>query len=78
MDKAIAGCTAEEVEEIRSLGKTPVFLAHRDPGAPRHRRLEWPYRGFEPMCEKVKRCGHGFRTLEHYRLRVLLHVGGVA
>jgi len=25
----------------------------------------------------VKRCGHGFRSFENYRLRVLLHAGGV-
>ncbi len=30
------------------------------------------------LCvKKVKRCDHGFRTFEHYRLRVLLHAGGV-
>ena len=27
--------------------------------------------------KKVKRCGHGFTCFEHYRLRVLLHTGGV-
>jgi hypothetical protein len=26
---------------------------------------------------KVKRCGHGFGRFEHYRLRVLLHAGGI-
>jgi hypothetical protein len=25
-----------------------------------------------------KRCGHGFRTFEQYRLRVPLHAGGVS
>lgn len=30
------------------------------------------------LCvKKVKRCGHGFRSFENYRLRVLLHAGGV-
>jgi len=30
------------------------------------------------LCVKnVKRCGHGFRSFEHYRLRVLLRAGGV-
>lgn len=29
------------------------------------------------LVKKVKRCGHGFKRFEHYRLRVLLHTGGV-
>jgi hypothetical protein len=30
------------------------------------------------LCVKrVKRAGHGFASFEHYRLRVLLHAGGV-
>jgi hypothetical protein len=30
------------------------------------------------LCVKmIKRCGHGFRTFEHYRMPVLLHAGGV-
>src|SRR5438552_16282904 len=47
-----------------------------DPRPPRHRRVERPDRRPEPGCE-VKRCGHGFRSFKHYRLRVLLHAGGV-
>jgi transposase len=30
------------------------------------------------LCKKVKRIGHGFRSLRNYRLRLLLHCGGVA
>jgi hypothetical protein len=33
--------------------------------------------GLNLCVKKVKRCGHGFRSFEHYRLRVLLHAGGV-
>ena len=30
------------------------------------------------LCVKnVKRCGHGFRTFEHYRLRLLLHADDI-
>lgn len=29
------------------------------------------------LCKKVKRIGHGFRNLENYRLRLLLHCGGI-
>ncbi len=27
--------------------------------------------------EPVKRCGHGYRSFDNYRLRVLLHAGGI-
>ncbi|MQB01277.1 MAG: hypothetical protein GEU78_13460 [Actinobacteria bacterium] len=29
------------------------------------------------LCKKVKRIGHGFRNLRNYRLRLLLHCGGI-
>ncbi len=77
LDKAIAGCAADEVEEIRSLGKTLAdwraeILAHHDTGA-----SNGPTEGLNLLVKKVKRCGHGFRNFENYRLRVLLHAGGV-
>jgi transposase len=77
IDKAIAGCAADDVEEIRSLGNTlrswrTEILAHHDTGA-----SNGPTEGLNLLVKKVKRCGHGFRTFEHYRLRVLLHAGGV-
>ena len=77
LDKAIAGCAEDEVEEIRSLGNTLArwraeILAHHDTGA-----SNGPTEGLNLCVKKVKRCGHGFRTFEHYRLRVLLHAGGV-
>jgi transposase len=77
IDKAIAGCAADDVEEIRALGHTLVswraeILAHHDTGA-----SNGPTEGLNLLVKKVKRCGHGFRTFENYRLRVLLHTGGV-
>jgi len=77
LDKAIAGCAADAVEEIRSLGKTPAswrseILAHHDTGA-----SNGPTEGLNLCVKRVKRCGHGFKRFEHYRLRVLLHAGGV-
>ena len=78
LDKAIAGCLVDDVPEIVSLGKTlkswrPEILAHHTTGA-----SNGPTEGLNLCVKKVKRCGHGFRTLEHYRLRVLLHAGGVS
>jgi transposase len=77
IDKAIAGCAADDVEEIRSLGHTLVswrteILAHHTTGA-----SNGPTEGLNLLVKKVKRCGHGFRSFENYRLRVLLHAGGV-
>jgi hypothetical protein len=36
-----------------------------------------PAEGLNLAVKKVNRFGHGFRHFEHYRLRVLLHAGGV-
>jgi hypothetical protein len=77
LDKTIAGCRADDVAEIRSLGETLArwrdeILAYHRTGA-----SNGPTEGLNLLVKKVKRCGHGFRTFEHYRLRVLLHAGGV-
>ena len=77
LDKAIAGCTGDSVEEIRSLGNTlsswrTEILAHHTTGA-----SNGPTEGLNLCVKRVKRCGHGFKRFEHYRLRVLLHAGGV-
>jgi hypothetical protein len=29
------------------------------------------------LVKKIKRCGHGFKNFGNYRLRVLLHCGGI-
>jgi transposase len=36
-----------------------------------------PTEGLNLCVKKVKRCGHGFRRFDNYRLRVLLHTGGI-
>jgi transposase len=78
VDKTIAGCASDEVAEIRSLGNTlrswrAEILAYHDTGA-----SNGPTEGLNLCVKKVKRAGHGFRCFEHYRLRVLLHAGGVS
>ncbi len=77
LDKAIKGCQVDPVAEVRSLGRTlkswrKEILAHHDTGA-----SNGPTEGLNLCIKKVKRCGHGFRTFQHYTLRVLLHTGGV-
>ena len=78
LDKAIAGCGADEVAEIRSLGNTLAswrseILARHTTGA-----SNGPTEGLNLCVKKVKRLsGHGFRRFDNYRLRVLLHTGDV-
>ena len=77
LDKAITGCAGDDVEEIRSLGNTlsswrAEILAHHNTGA-----SNGPTEGLNLCVKKVKRCGHGFRSFDNYRLRVLLRAGGI-
>lgn len=77
LDKAIAGCRADDVAEIRSLGETLAswqreILNHHRTGA-----SNGPTEGQNFCVKQVKRAGRGFTCFEHYRLRVLLHTGGV-
>ena len=77
LDKTITGCLDDEVPENRSLGKTLAswrteILARHSTGA-----SSGPTDGLNLGVKKVKRCGHGFRSFQHCRLRVLLHTGGI-
>ena len=77
LDRVIAGCRANEVGEIISLGHTLArrrteILAHHASGA-----SNGPTEAMNLLVKKIKRCGHGFRSFANYRLRVLLHCGGI-
>ncbi|GIU93336.1 MAG: ISL3 family transposase [Acidimicrobiia bacterium] len=77
VDKAIIACTGDEVPEIQALGRTlsrwrTEILNHHTTGASNGHT-----EGFNLVIKKVKRAGHGFRRFDHYRLRCLLHAGGV-
>jgi len=77
VDKAIEGCGMDPVDEVRSLGRTlsrwrAEILAHHVTGA-----SNGPTEGLNLLVKKVKRAGHGFRSFANYRLRILLHTGGV-
>ncbi len=63
--------------EIRSLGHTlkrrrREILNHHRTGA-----SNGPTEGQNFCLKQVKRAGRSFTSFEHYRLRVLLHAGGV-
>ncbi|MGA2806008.1 MAG: transposase, partial [Acidimicrobiales bacterium] len=36
-----------------------------------------PTEAMNLLVKKIKRCGHGFKSFRNYRLRVLLHCGGI-
>jgi transposase len=77
LDKAIEGCRLDAVGEVRSLGQTlsrwrDEILAHHITGA-----SNGPTEALNLLVKKVKRAGHGFRSFANYRLRILLHAGGV-
>ena len=77
LDRVIAGCLADEVAEIVSLGNTlkrwrTQILAHHLTGA-----SNGPTEAMNLLVKKIKRCGHGFKSFRNYRLRVLLHCGGI-
>lgn len=77
LDKATEGCRLDHVPEIRSLGRTlsrwrTEILSHHTTGA-----SNGPTEGLNLLVKKVKRAGHGFRSFANYRLRILLHAGGV-
>jgi transposase len=75
--KAITGCLEDPVPEVRALGRTLArwrteILNHHRTGA-----SNGPTEGLNLLVKKVKRAGHGFRSFANYRLRILLHAGGV-
>jgi transposase len=77
LDRVIAGCLSDEVSEIVSLGNTlqrwrTQILAHHLTGA-----SNGPTEAMNLLVKKIKRCGHGFKSFRNYRLRVLLHCGGI-
>lgn len=78
LDKTIKGCIQDDVTEIQSLGRTlqrwrTEILNHHTTGA-----SNGPTEGLNLVIKKVKRAGHGFRRFDHYRLRCLLHAGGIS
>jgi hypothetical protein len=73
LDKAIVACVADDVPEIRTLARwRNEILNHHLTGA-----SNGPTEALNLAIKKVKRAGHGFRRFDHYRLRCLLHAGGV-
>jgi transposase len=77
LDKAVLGCAEDQGGEVRALGRT--LARWRTEILNRHRTgaSNGPTEGLNLLVKKVKRAGHGFRSFANYRLRILLHAGGV-
>ncbi len=78
VDKAIAGCAEDDVEEIRSLEPHPRCMALGDPRSSPNRRQQRTDRRAEPVREEGEALRPRLPPLRALRLRVLLHAGGVA
>jgi len=66
LDRAIAGCLADDVDEIVSLGNSlkhwrTEILAHHLTGA-----SNGPTEAMNLLVKKIKRCGHGFKSFRNY------------
>jgi len=77
LDSVIGACRHDPVPEIHSMGRTldrwrEEILNHHRTGA-----SNGPTEGVNFCAKQVKRAGRGFANFDHYRLRVLLHAGGV-
>ena len=75
LDAAIGFCEASHVGEVTTLAKTltawrPEILAHHATGA-----SAGPTEAMNLLIEKLRRVGHGFKSFDNYRLRLLLHCG---
>ncbi|MDQ1721411.1 MAG: transposase [Pseudonocardiales bacterium] len=69
-------CADTEIPELHRLARTidswrPELLAYFDTGG----ASNGPTEATNLLIKKVKRSGHGFRNLNNYRLRLLLHCG---
>ena len=77
LDKTIEGCRLDPVDEIQSLGRT---LARWRTEITNHHHTaasNGPTEALNQLIKRVKRAGHGFTCFANYRLRILLHAGGV-
>jgi transposase len=77
LDNAIEACASDEVPEIRTMGRTLAYWREEILNHHRAGPSNGPTEGMNFCAKQVKRAARGFTNFEHYRLRVLLHAGGV-
>jgi transposase len=75
LERFYAHCRAAEVVELRRLATTVHRWEHEILGWHRTGLSNGPTEAMNLLIKKIKRVGHGFRSIENYRLRLLLHCG---
>jgi transposase len=66
------------IPEVARLGRTlKMWRQHVLARFETHRISNGGTEAVNLLIEKTRRLAHGFRTFEHYRLRVVLHTGGI-
>jgi transposase len=76
LERFYAHCHDAEVVELRRLAAATVRRwEHQILGWHRTGLSNGPTEAMKLLIEKIKRVGHGFRNLENYRIRQLLHCG---
>jgi hypothetical protein len=70
-----AHCATVDVAELERLAKTVHRWEHEILGWHRTGLSNGPTEAMNLLIKKIKRVGHGFRNIDNYRLRLLLHCG---
>jgi transposase len=75
LERFYAHCRDAQVVELDRLAATVRRWQHQILGWHRTGLSNGPTEAMNLLIKKIKRVGHGFRNLENYRLRLLLHCG---
>jgi transposase len=75
LERFYARCRTADVVELRRLASTVRPWEHEILGWHRTGLSNGPTAAMNLLIKKIKRVGHGFRNLENYCLRLLLHCG---
>jgi transposase len=75
LERFYTHCRAADVIELRRLATTVRRWEHEILGWHRTGLSNGPTEAMNLLIKKIKRVGHGFRNLNNYRLRLLLHCG---
>jgi transposase len=75
LERFYAHCRSAEITELNRLAATVRRWEHEILGWHRTGLSNGPTEAMNLLVKKIKRVGHGFRNLNNYRLRLLLHCG---
>lgn len=72
LNRSYRHCDERDIPVLRTLIATARNWPLQIMAYHLHRRLQRTHRGGEPLIEKLRRIGHGFRNFDNFRLRLLL------